>query len=133
MKIEQEAREELNNKKAPNPGLKIVGRASARHSERAKARPTSRSSGFSFRRTCPARLFDHGVHCVSRGGALAQPIVDTLKIDIDRVALRAGPIRAEIFDRGAITARTRLGNDHTIKRLVHGTNLGKTDFESHVG
>ena len=43
-----------------------------------------------------------------------------------------GRVGAEVFDRGAIAARTRFGNDHAIERLVHGTNLGKTDFESHV-
>ena len=35
------------------------------------------------------------------------------------------------FGCGAIAARTRFSDDHAVEGLVHGTNLGETDFESH--
>ena len=73
------------------------------------------------------------MHRVRRLRSLADPVIDALQIDVDRAAFIAGTIRAEVFNRSAIATRTRLGNNHAIERLVHGTNLGETDFESHVG
>lgn len=81
----------------------------------------------------PASLLNHGVHRVSRHSTFADPVIDAVELESDRVTLGLGCVRTNVFNGGAIATRTGLGDNHAIKRLMHGANLGKTNFESHDG
>jgi len=78
-----------------------------------------------------AGLLDHRVHRVGGQRTLAEPVVDAVELEIDRVALGLGRIGAEVLDGIAIATRTGFGNHDAIERLMHGANLGETDFECH--
>ena len=81
----------------------------------------------------PASLLNHGVHRVSRHSTFADPVIDAVELKSDRVTLGLGCVRTNVFNGGAIATRTGLGDNHAIKRLMHGTHLGKTNFESQDG
>ncbi len=73
------------------------------------------------------------MHRVGRERALAEPVVDAVELQVDRVALGLGRVSAEVFNGIAIATRTGLRDHDAIERLMDGANLGKTDFESHDG
>ena len=79
------------------------------------------------------RLLDHGVHRIGRDSALADPVINAVELEIDGVALGLGRVGAEVFDGVAIATRTGFSDNHAIERLMHGANLGETNFESHDG
>src|SRR5829696_5069426 len=71
---------------------------------------------FGLRSGRPARLLDHGVHRVRGQSTLAKPVINPLHVQIDGTALALRSVGAEVFHRGAVPARTRFSDDHTIER-----------------
>jgi len=90
-----------------------------------------RLGGGNFRRSGATGTLDHGVESIRGLGALADPVVDAVKLHLETVSLGAGIVGADRFDRVAIAAGTGFGNNNAVMRLVNSADAGETDFESH--
>ena len=82
-----------------------------------------------------ARIGEEAMHAVRRGGALRNPSLRLVEIELDAVGVILGQqriVEADLLDEAAVARKARIRDDDRIMRPLLGAAPRQSDFQSHV-